>query len=456
MKPVQRFISSAQGTVAVVFSVAAVALVLVAGLGVDYVSLVGERAELQAAADASAVAGAKEISLANSDPAQITIVAENFARANLGLSTQGSDASKSGGSTDSSTSTSSSNMLSASSSDSGDSADSGSGGGGDGVTVTTTLDDSTSTISVEIEKTWTPYFAGIFSAGQSTIRAAASAQLVGTGKTCVVGLDETQGKTVHLRRDAVLTANRCGVYSNATNSRSIQVDDNGTLSASLICSAGGTYGKSSSYTPAPTTDCPVLPDPLAERLPPSVGPCEFTNFEAIGPNVTVSPGVYCGGLVASSSTVVTFQPGTYVIKDGPLEAQSSATFQGENVGFYLIGINTEIRFSANTKISLTAPEVGDMAGLLFFEDRSNSTESTHRITSNNARLLLGTIYLPRGTLYIDANAPVADQSAYTAIVTRKLALDAGPNLILNSDYNATDIPAPSGLSGVGGRVVLTK
>ena len=59
-------------------------------------------------------------------------------------------------------------------------------------------------------------------------------------------------------------------------------------------------------------------------------------------------------------------------------------------------------------------------------------------------------------LLVDANAPVADQSAYTAIKSRKLVLDAGPNLVLNSNYAMTDIPVPSGLKGVGGRIVLAK
>ncbi len=57
---------------------------------------------------------------------------------------------------------------------------------------------------------------------------------------------------------------------------------------------------------------------------------------------------------------------------------------------------------------------------------------------------------------VKTSKPVADQSAYTAIVARQLSLDLNPTLVLNSDYNATDIPVPTGLSGIGGRIVLTK
>ncbi len=43
----------------------------------------------------------------------------------------------------------------------------------------------------------------------------------------------------------------------------------------------------------------------------------------------------------------------------------------------------------------------------------------YRIISNNARTMLGTIYLPSGRVVIDADKPVADQSAYTVLVAAR-------------------------------------
>ena len=48
---------------------------------------------------------------------------------------------------------------------------------------------------------------------------------------------------------------------------------------------------------------------------------------------------------------------------------------------------------------------------------------------------------------IAAQAPVADSSAYTAIVVGRMWLRKGPTLVLNSDYAATDVPVPAGLGG---------
>ena len=78
----------------------------------------------------------------------------------------------------------------------------------------------------------------------------------------------------------------------------------------------------------------------------------------------------------------------------------------------------------------------------------------HKIASNNARNLLGTLYLSRSILLINADAPVADSSAYTAIVTGRLWLQKGPILTLNSDYTKTTVPVPGGL--IGTKPVLTQ
>jgi hypothetical protein len=59
-------------------------------------------------------------------------------------------------------------------------------------------------------------------------------------------------------------------------------------------------------------------------------------------------------------------------------------------------------------------------------------------------------------LHIDANAPVADKSAYTAIVARMLTLYGGPHLVLNTNYEQTDVPVPDGIKGVGQPVQLAK
>lgn len=80
----------------------------------------------------------------------------------------------------------------------------------------------------------------------------------------------------------------------------------------------------------------------------------------------------------------------------------------------------------------------------------------YRIISNNARTMLGTIYLPSGRLIIDGSAAVSDQSAYTVIVVQLLDLYDGPTLYLNANYDATSVPVPKGVGPVNGKILLTQ
>jgi hypothetical protein len=172
--------------------------------------------------------------------------------------------------------------------------------------------------------------------------------------------------------------------------------------------------------------------------------------------------------------------GVYVIKDGPLIVDKGATLRGANVGIYLTGPGSNLTFAADSTISLSAPKDGPLAGLLIFDDPNGASAPAippyalpiplvgqllgnllkgppreHKILSDNARMLLGTIYMPQGRLIIDANKPIADKSAYTVLVVQRIDLHSGPNLILNSDYSASDVPVPPGVGPYGNGVKLT-
>jgi hypothetical protein len=250
------------------------------------------------------------------------------------------------------------------------------------------------------------------------------------------------------------------------------------LEAGLICATGGA-GKPNSkvhYTPTPLTGCPPVKDPLAARQFPTASSCDYTKKVVDGLTVTLSPGVYCG-LKLTNAAQVTLSPGTYVIKDDKFEVDQNAVLQGTGVTIALQGKGSTLKFEAASTISLTAPKDGPLAGLLIFDDPTGASAllsppppalpldslglspvpppREHEIKSDNARTLLGTIYMPQGRLVVDANKPIADKSAYTVIVVRALHLYDGPRLILNSDYSASDVPVPNGVGPYGGTVALT-
>jgi len=283
-----------------------------------------------------------------------------------------------------------------------------------------------------------------------SISVTAQAQQIGGSNICVVALAPSSPRALLLRRAARLTANGCAVYSNSSHSQGLGATRFTRLTADSIFSGGGFIGGAGNFLPRPVVDYPPLQDPLISRDPPSFMGCDHNNLSINGGIVTLDPGVYCGGLRLLRGARVSLNPGTYVIKDGGLQVLHSSRMEGEDVGFYLTGDDSTIRFFHESFIRLSAPTDGEMAGLLFFEDRDKTTGFNHRISSDNARYLVGTIYMPNGSLTIDANEPIADQSEYTAIVVDQLELDGQPNLVINSNYDLTDVPVPDGIGPQSG------
>lgn len=405
------------GGIGISFAISLPVLFAIVGVASDYAMMGKIRSELQDAADGAAIAGAREIPLAMSNTKQVTSAVNSFAAYRL---TEDSTASAS--------------QLAARK-----------------LTVDVDVATDLSSVRVGITEYWTPFFLHFIDKSVTPIRVNSQARFVGRTNICVLGL-ATGGTAVYLDKNARLTGNACGVFSNSTSASALRADTGSILKASLVCSSGG-VSMSGSITPAPVTDCPPQDDPLASRSPPPFGGCDFKDVDLNDVTRTLSPGVYCDGLKISGGAKITLLPGIYVIKDGALQVSGKASVTGIGVGFYITGKAGPTQLTPNTHISLEAPKSGPMAGLLFFEDRALPVKLKHRFTSDDARKLIGTIYLPVGTLVIDAKQPVADQSAYTAIVAQGLELNMGPNLVLNSDYAATDVPVPDGIAG-SSQVVL--
>ena len=219
------------------------------------------------------------------------------------------------------------------------------------------------------------------------------------------------------------------------------------MASVMTCSGGGiSQSTPANFIPRPKTDCPPIPDPLASRPTPSVGSCTSVNTVISGGATdTLNPGTYCGGITVSGASQVQLRPGVYVIKDGPLTVNVGSKLEGQYVGFYLTGSGSTVSWDATSHISFTAPKDGALAGILIYEDPSSLLLQQHTILSDDARTLLGTIYLPQGKLVVASTKPVADLSAYTVIVARMLEIQATANLVLNSNYDLTDIPVPNGV-----------
>ncbi len=390
------YLHSTSANMAIMTAIALPALLGVLGIASDYAQFSSKRAELQGAADKAALAAAKELSLATSSDATIEAAAKSFASA----------ATK------------------------------------NDIQTRVNVEKSGAAVAVQVQESWTPFFAHFLGADITPVIVKATAELVGQAKICVLTLDDSESDALELDNGGRLKANGCGVFVNSKHSEAISVKNRSEIAADITCAAGGVSNRGT-IAPAAMTDCPQVEDPLSSRPAPTVGACDFNNRKINSGTVTLSPGVYCGGLTLTGSAKITLSEGTYVIKGGPLTFGGNAVVTGTHVGFYLSGTGAKLDFKGSAVINLSGPKDGDMAGLLFFADRAETED--HKISSSNTQTLTGTVYLPTGKLRVDPGAKVAENSAYTAIIAREIEIDQGPELVLNSDYGATDVPVPDGI-----------
>ena len=429
----RRLAGDRAGNTAVTFAITAPVIFGAVGIGIDLASAVNARSQMQAVADSAAVFAAREFQMAQSNVQKISELARNYALSQI-----------------------------------------------QGVTVTTSVDAAALKVQVRLEKDIELTLARAVLNSNMHVSVSATAKMSDGLPLCLLALEPKNKAAIKLRTDARLTAPACIVNSNSTNPEGMISLDNAVMQAGFICTAGGKIKtKNTNYTPDPVTDCPVMADPLAQRQLSTDSVCNHLLKRIDGTVTTINPGVYCGGLWITDGAQVTMNPGTYVIKDGPFVVNGGASLTGNGVSIVMKGFAANLTFHYNSTISLKAPTSGNFAGILIYDDpagiaapllkpllqllgldglkyeKEGKSPREHLILSDNARMLLGTIYMPKGRLIIDTTKPIADKSAYTVLVVQQLDLYDGPNLYLNTDYQGSDVPVPQGVGPYGGKVILT-
>ena len=391
------FRSDASGAVMILTAFMAIVLIGFAGLAVDAGSWYVTKRSMQSAADAAAINAAIEMTGTGVTNAQV-IGAARQAAAQNGFDTEA------------------------------------------GALVDAAVTANGQSVVVQISQSSPTQFASLFLGGSVTIQAAATASL-NASPICIHSLEPTAAGGLVLDSNARINAAGCSIQVNSTDSTALEINSNASLSAESICVTGGyDVGSNGAVSPTPDTGsgaCPPVSDPLAAIPAPSFSGCDYTDLEVDHASTTLNPGVYCGGLRIKSNSSVQFSAGEYIIKDQDLKVGSNSSVQGTGVGFYFTNGAT-FHFTSNTTVDLTAPTDGPLAGFVFFQDRSEG--GTHSFDSNNATRLEGAIYLPNGKLELNSNSVIGADSAFTILIARFIEVNSNAELVLNSDYAASDVP----------------
>jgi hypothetical protein len=200
------------------------------------------------------------------------------------------------------------------------------------------------------------------------------------------------------------------VSINSTNPNALDVNNSGQLNTQGggIAIAGGWTGNKTP-TPTPSSGAPLFENPLKDLTMPTVGACDHTSKVIVSGTMTLSPGVYCGGIEVTTGERANLESGLYIINGGGITVGNSGQFYGDEITL----INTfdgthpyaPFDFGTGCKAKLTAPTSGDWKGILMFQDPAAPANvvNTFACASDESPELTGTIYFPTQTFFFDGS-----------------------------------------------------
>jgi len=302
-------------------------------------------------------------------------------------------------------------------------------------------------IEVDISQTTPSFLLAALGTKTVTIKASATAA-PGGQPACIYALDHSASQAISFTGNATV-ATGCGMLDDSSSSSALYANGIITVTGTQI----GIVGSDSltgivSINPTPITGMAVQSDPLSYLPAPSVGSCTVTDYSQTTNNtVVLNQGVYCGdathpAINLTGNTVATFTGGTYIINGGGLNLAGNATITGTNVFFYVTGTPSTykgVTITGNLAQSLTAPTSGTYAGILFFQDRSitgtTASNNSNKIYGNSSSVYTGALYFPTTALTYVGNT----SATYTILVADTISFTG--NTTLGANY--TSLPSGS-------------
>ncbi len=303
----------------------------------------------------------------------------------------------------------------------------------------------TTAVEVLIYQKVPTFFMQVLGFSSGNARARAVAHVGGGGSTCFFALDPSMSNALSVANGVSVTSS-CGIMVNSNSATAITATGGATLSAPTISVVGKyTISNGATISPLPTQGATAASNPFASLPAPSVGSgCDHTNY-TVGGNttITLSPGIYCGGLSTTNGAKVTLNPGTYIMKGGGVQFTGGSTVTGTGVMFY----NTyaagypygAILLNNGTTVTLTASTTGTYAGILMFQNPTLVGGAASGFSGGCIAKLTGALYFPTTALAYSNGA----SAPYTIIVADSVTFTGGVKI--NSDY--ASLPGGSPIKG---------
>jgi hypothetical protein len=393
---------SEHGNLAVITGLIAIPLAMIIAMTMEMVSLTNERARMQAAVDAAALAGARELAVSGGDARNANGFAETFAL------NQVTDLSPRVAMT---------------------------------FTANQNVDGGFEVSGVGVRGS---FFGNLVPPGGFTIRVSAVGEALNQQPLCVLALPELKTPGLSANSNSSIQASNCLVHSNGN----LATTKDAKITAGTIQATGTAWGPG--YSPAANSGALAVADPFRKRTIIRNAACNSIQRSTLvltGDNLQkLADGVHNYAIRVEGNGTLILDPGEHYFCSA-LEIRNQGRLFGDNV-VLIFDDKSTFRAIHNATLSLTGRTSHRWAGFLIVTSRDNVADMV--ISSPKVDKLLGTIYLPSARLVINSPGAVAEASKWSVVVARDVALDDNASLVINTDYAGSGVPVPLGVGNKAG------
>jgi hypothetical protein len=148
---------------------------------------------------------------------------------------------------------------------------------------------------------------------------------------------------------------------------------------------------------------------------------------------TLQPGAYLGGININSGVSVTLAAGTYYLNGSINDGGTITGTSGVTIYFN----SGSLTMNSGSTAQLVAPTSGTYAGILIYQNSSDSTSMI--LDGNSTSKWQGAIYAPDAQLTFNSTGNAA---AYTIIDVGSVIVNSGADLVMGNNYSSLSGGSP--------------
>jgi Flp pilus assembly protein TadG len=251
------------------------------------------------------------------------------------------------------------------------------------------------------------FFGPVFGINGLDLTRTAIAMTDGSAAAGMVILDLDDRAALGVGGSVTLTVLGGTIHINSNHSSGAVFTGDAAVEAEEINIVGGVaFNGTTTYTGYVNTGEPVLPDPLAWLPAPTYTPSGSSarRTVAAGTTETLNPGYYGGELVVHGTA--NLNPGIYIFDNG-ISVQANGTMNANGVMLYIA--NGSLNFSSGAHLTLSPPDadvhsfpgVSTYEGIAIFQSRTNTR--TARFELSEFMDFSGTFYFPKNQVDVHSD-----------------------------------------------------